>query len=63
MQLSNFFPHKTSKNKFISLKRASEITGYTSDYIGQLCRAEKVVAKRTGRDWFINIEDLLCSKR
>jgi len=28
--------------KFISLKRASEVTGYTNDYVGQLCRSEKI---------------------
>ena len=28
--------------------------GYTSDYVGQLCRAEKVDAKLVGRSWYVN---------
>ncbi|MEX0934159.1 MAG: hypothetical protein WD003_02825, partial [Candidatus Paceibacterota bacterium] len=43
----------------ISVKRASEITGYTNDYIGQLCRAGKIDAKRIERRWFVCEESLL----
>lgn len=40
--------------RFISSKRASEITGYTKDYIGQLCRAEKIDSRLVGRNWYVN---------
>jgi hypothetical protein len=46
------------EKKFISVKRASEETGYSQDYIGQLCRHGKVPAKLVGRTWFVNSESL-----
>lgn len=39
--------------KYISSKRASELTGYAKDYIGQLARSEKVPASRVGRAWYV----------
>ena len=44
--------------KYISSKRASEITGYAKDYIGQLARSGKLDAKRFGRAWYVNEDDL-----
>ena len=41
------------KKKYISSKRAAKISGYTKDYIGQLCRAEVLPAKMVGRNWYI----------
>lgn len=35
---------------------------YTTDYIGQLCRAGKVTSKLIGRAWFVNEESLLRHK-
>lgn len=46
--------HKT----FISAKRASEIFGYASDYVGQLCRAGKLECKMVGRSWFVTEESI-----
>lgn len=31
---------------------------YTKDYIGQLCRAEKIDARMIGRSWYVNIDSL-----
>lgn len=31
---------------------------YTSDYIGQLCRAEKVEAKLVGRSWYVTLDSI-----
>lgn len=39
---------------YISSKRASEITGYAKDYVGQLARGEKVKAVRVGRAWYVH---------
>ncbi len=38
---------------YISSKRASEISDYSSDYIGQLCRAGKLDCQRVGHSWFV----------
>ncbi len=39
--------------KYISSKRAAEITGYAKDYIGQLCREGRVPARLIGRSWYV----------
>ncbi|MCD6500616.1 hypothetical protein J7K42_01195 [bacterium] len=38
--------------ELISLKEASEISGYHPDYLGYLIRKGKIEGKRAGRDWF-----------
>lgn len=43
-----------SGKKYISSKRASELTGYAKDYIGQLARGGKVPATRIGRAWYVD---------
>lgn len=49
--------------KYISAKRASELSGYNSDYIGQLCRGNKIDARRVGRGWFIGENSILEHKK
>lgn len=44
--------------KYISSRRASEISGYASDYIGQLCRGSKLDCRMIGRSWFVTEESL-----
>jgi hypothetical protein len=39
--------------KYISSKRAAELTGYAKDYVGQLARAGKVPGTRVGRAWYV----------
>lgn len=39
--------------KYISSKRAADITGYAKDYVGQLCREGYVQARRVGRNWYV----------
>src|SRR3989344_7134 len=41
------------EKKYVSSKRAAEITGYAKDYVGQLCRGGYVPAKRVGRNWYV----------
>ena len=43
-----------SGTRFVSARRASQITGYAADYLGQLCRAGKLHGKLVGRNWYIN---------
>lgn len=40
----------------ISLKKASEISGYHPDYLSYLIRKGKIRGKRVGRDWFTTEE-------
>jgi len=48
--------------KYISSKRASEITGYAQDYIGQLARGSFIEARRIGGLWYISMDSLLAYK-
>lgn len=41
------------EKKYISTKRASKITGYAKDYVGQLCREGRVPARLVGRSWYV----------
>ena len=51
------------ENKFVSLKEAMVDSGYSKDYIGQLCRSNKIEAKREKNSWVVNLESLLHYKR
>lgn len=42
--------------RYISSKRAAEVTGYTKDYVGQLARSNKILATRVGRAWYVGEE-------
>jgi hypothetical protein len=53
-----FFENK----KYFSVKDASALTGYSKDYIGQLCRSNKIVSRRVGRVWYVEEESLLVYK-
>ncbi len=48
--------------KYISSRRASQISDYASDYIGQLCRAGKLDCRMIGRSWFVTEESLYLHK-
>ena len=43
---------------FLSLKRAGELSGYHSDYVGRLARRGKLEARRVGLQWFVSAEAL-----
>lgn len=45
--------------KYISSKRAAKLTGYATDYIGQLARGGKVDATRVGRAWYVSERSIL----
>jgi hypothetical protein len=47
-----------SNKKYISSKRAAEITGYAKDYVGQLCREGYVEAARVGRSWYVSEDSI-----
>ncbi|MEI6843622.1 MAG: hypothetical protein WCK48_03930, partial [bacterium] len=50
-----FFENK----KYILVKNASALTGYSKDYIGQLSRSGKIDSRRIGRAWYVCEESLL----
>ncbi|MEQ1561703.1 MAG: helix-turn-helix domain-containing protein [Nitrospira sp.] len=50
-----FFDNK----KYISAKDASQKTGYSKDYIGQLIRGNKLDSKRIGRLWYVTEQSIL----
>lgn len=47
------------RKNYVSAKRAAEISGYTSDYVGQLCRAGKLESTRVGKAWFVSEKSIL----
>ncbi|MDP3645534.1 MAG: hypothetical protein Q8R25_00395 [bacterium] len=48
---------------YISTSRASEITGYHKDYIGQLARDGAILSKQVGNRWFVERESILSHKK
>ncbi len=49
--------------KYVKASVAAKQFRYTSDYIGQLCRAQKIEAKLVGRSWFVSLESLRDHKK
>ena len=45
--------------EYISVKQASEITKYSKDYVGQLCRAGKIKCVMPVRTWWVDEASLL----
>jgi hypothetical protein len=45
--------------KYLSTRVASRITGYSSDYIGQLSRTKKINSKLVGRSWYVEEKSLI----
>src|SRR3989338_297072 len=44
--------------EYISSKRASDLSGYAQDYIGQLARKGLITAQRVGGLWFVSMASL-----
>jgi len=44
--------------KYLSIKKASDTSGYTRDYVGQLCRGGKIKCERVSNSWFVNEKDI-----
>ena len=44
--------------KYTKVSKAARDLGYTSDYVGQLCRSGKVSAHLIGRSWYVDQEEL-----
>ena len=46
----------------ISAARATELTGYHQDYVGQLARSGTVLARQVGNRWYVEREGILAHK-
>lgn len=44
--------------QYISSKRAAQVSGYTQDYVGQLCRGGSIQARRVGGLWYVALKSL-----
>jgi len=51
------------EKRYIKVSSAARETGYTTDYIGQLCRAKKIDAKLVGRTWYVAYDELLAHRQ
>ncbi|MBP9757568.1 MAG: helix-turn-helix domain-containing protein [Candidatus Pacebacteria bacterium] len=47
---------------YISASRASKITGYNQDYVGQLARGGKIPSKQIGNRWYVDKDALVRHK-
>lgn len=48
--------------EYVSASRASDITRYNQDYVGQLARSGKILAKQVGNRWYIDRLALVAHK-
>lgn len=49
--------------EYVKAAVAAKKFKYTSDYVGQLCRAKKIDARLVGRSWFVNTDSLVSYKK
>lgn len=56
------FTHSDGK-EYISANRASKVTGYNQDYVGQLARGGKIVSRQIGNRWYVEKDALLAHKQ
>jgi len=50
-------------DRYIKAADAAELTGYATDYIGQLSRGKKISAERVGRIWYVSEREILAHKK
>lgn len=48
--------------EYISASRASKLTGYNQDYVGQLARGGKIPSRQIGNRWYIDRDALVAHK-
>ena len=49
--------------KMVTLREASQKTGYNQTYLWQLVKARKVKAERSGNIWLVDLDDLKRRKK
>lgn len=48
---------------YVSTSRASKLTGYNQDYVGQLARSGEILSRQVGNRWYVDRESLLAHKK
>src|SRR3989344_8604814 len=48
--------------EYVSASRASEITSYNQDYVGQLARSGTILARQVGNRWYVDRAALVAHK-
>lgn len=48
---------------YISANRASKISGYNQDYVGQLARSGQIVSRQVGTRWYVDADSLMLHKQ
>jgi excisionase family DNA binding protein len=56
-------PDDFSPTEWLTTAEAAELTGYSVQYIRRLIGKGRVVAKKWGRDWFLNKASLLAYQK
>lgn len=46
------------EKKYLKASQAAKKAGYTSDYVGQLCRSGEIDAHLVGRSWYVDVDQL-----
>lgn len=49
--------------EYFSAARASEVTGYHQDYIGQLARSGKIASRQVGNRWYVERDSVIAHKK
>jgi hypothetical protein len=49
--------------KMVTLREASQKTGYNQTYLWQLVKARKVKAEKSGNIWLVDLDDLKLRKK
>jgi excisionase family DNA binding protein len=52
-------PDNFTPTDWITTAEASELTGYKAKYLRQLINQGRLKARKLGRDWFLNRNDLM----
>lgn len=50
-------------DRYIKATDAAALTGYATDYIGQLSRGKKISAERVGRTWYVSEREIVAHKK
>ena len=55
--------HSEDGNEYVSANRASKLSGYNQDYIGQLARGGQIPARQIGNRWYVELRSLRDHKK
>ncbi len=55
--------NKHAINNYITSSRAAQLSGYSQDYVGQLCRNSRIDCKRVSGEWQVSLTSLLAYKK